>query len=190
MPELGDNAICKMARLVLELQDLDLSQGSAEGRPTLSVGTIEGGININSVPDRATIGIDIRTPPGMAHEALASSLTRHLHGRATLRRLLDAPGVSTERQHPWVQEVMNLAGPGNGGTATEALLVPYFTDASVLKAALGNVPTVILGPGEPQMAHQTDEYVHVSRVREAAEIYEALIRRWCGRAQQASNFQN
>jgi acetylornithine deacetylase/succinyl-diaminopimelate desuccinylase-like protein len=35
------------------------------------------------------------------------------------------------------------------------------------------------------MAHQTDEYVSVSRIHEAAEIYEALIRQWCGRPDDA-----
>jgi len=37
------------------------------GAPTLNVGALHGGLNINSVPDRAEIGIDIRTIPGMRH---------------------------------------------------------------------------------------------------------------------------
>ena len=57
---------------------------------------------------------------------------------------------------------------------------PYFTDASILKPAYGNVPTVILGPGEMAMAHQTDEYCTISRLHEAVAIYEEITRRWCG----------
>jgi succinyl-diaminopimelate desuccinylase len=45
--------------------------------------------------------------------------------------------------------------------------------------AYGNPPTVILGPGEPQMAHQTDEYCDMQRIEVAVEAYEQLIRRWC-----------
>jgi acetylornithine deacetylase/succinyl-diaminopimelate desuccinylase-like protein len=30
------------------------------------------------------------------------------------------------------------------------------------------------------MAHQTDEYCHVARIEEAAELYTDVIRRWCG----------
>ena len=183
MPELGDNAILKMARLVLDLEAWQ-AQPDRPGtaRPTLNVGTIEGGLNINSVPDRASIGIDMRTPPGLSHEALTTALATRIGGRASLRRLLDAPGVHTDEGHPWVREVLDLAAADEDRPSHPAL-VPYFTDASVLKPALGDVPTVILGPGEPQMAHQTDEYVHVSRIREATARYEALIRRWCGRAQ-------
>ena len=43
------------------------------GAPTLNVGTIQGGLNINSVPDRALIGIDIRTIPNKTTGKSASS---------------------------------------------------------------------------------------------------------------------
>jgi succinyl-diaminopimelate desuccinylase len=40
-------------------------------------------------------------------------------------------------------------------------------------------PVVILGPGEPGMAHQTDEYCRVDRIREAALLFTDLIDDWC-----------
>ena len=43
-PTLGEHALC--------------------GRPTLSVGTIGGGVSVNTVPDLATIEIDRRLLPG------------------------------------------------------------------------------------------------------------------------------
>jgi len=179
MPEQGDNAIHRMARVVLALQAHVPGGGaSALGRPTLNVGTIQGGLNINSVPDLASIGIDIRTLPGMRHDEVLAGLGRYLDGAAALRTLLDAPAVYTDPQHPWVHQVFEAAGSDREGAAD---IVSYFTDASVLKAALGDVPTVVLGPGEPQLAHQTDEYACVSRIERAAAIYESLIGRWCDR---------
>jgi succinyl-diaminopimelate desuccinylase len=56
---------------------------------------------------------------------------------------------------------------------------PYFTDASALVPALGNVPTVVLGPGEAEQCHRTDEFCHVERIGDAFEIYGELIRRVC-----------
>jgi len=47
----------------------------------------------------------------------------------------------------------------------------YFTDASALKPAYDDVPTVILGPGEPQMACQTNEFCRVDRLLQAVDIY-------------------
>ena len=58
--------------------------------------------------------------------------------------------------------------------------VAYFTDASALTVAFGRPPTVILGPGEPEMAHKTDEYCYVSKIEAAAEAYFEIARRWCG----------
>lgn len=60
--------------------------------------------------------------------------------------------------------------------AVEAL--PFFTDAAVLKPAFGDVPTIILGPGETHMAHQTDEFCVVERIPVAVEMYKALMEDW------------
>ena len=46
------------------------------GRPTLNVGRLEGGLNLNSVPDRAVLGIDIRTVPGQCSDGLLAELAR------------------------------------------------------------------------------------------------------------------
>ncbi|MEN9063317.1 M20/M25/M40 family metallo-hydrolase [Ponticoccus litoralis] len=50
----------------------------------------------------------------------------------------------------------------------------YFTDASVLQPAM-QVPVMILGPGQVDQPHVTDEYVRVSRLVEAVALYAALI---------------
>jgi len=36
----------------------------------MNVGTFEGGQGVNMVPDAARVGVDIRTLPGMDHQAL------------------------------------------------------------------------------------------------------------------------
>jgi succinyl-diaminopimelate desuccinylase len=181
MPELGDNAIYKMARVVRALEQYGFGEPhNFFGRATLNVGTIQGGLNVNSVPDRAAIEIDIRTLPRMDHSEVREALARHLGHAAELQPLLDAPGVLTDASHPWVGRVLRAAGAASPGAGTRPGSVAYFTDASVLKPALGDVPTVILGPGEAHMAHQTDEYALVERIDEAAALYQALMHDWCG----------
>ena len=64
------NAIFRMAKVLEALERYQreivgtLADTSLCGRPTLSVGTISGGISVNTVPDRATIEIDRRLVPG------------------------------------------------------------------------------------------------------------------------------
>jgi succinyl-diaminopimelate desuccinylase len=38
---------------------------------------------------------------------------------------------------------------------------------------------VILGPGEPMLAHQTDEWCSVERTRQSVELFTTIMRRWC-----------
>jgi succinyl-diaminopimelate desuccinylase len=42
------------------------------------------------------------------------------------------------------------------------------------------VPTVICGPGKPELAHVTDEWCSIIRMHESVEILERVCRDWCG----------
>lgn len=176
MPQHGDNAIYKIARAALALQAFDFGFPAHPqmGAPTLNVGMINGGLNVNSVPDAAELTIDIRTVAGQDHAAIRQALQAALGDAIELSTLIDLPPVYTEPSHPWVQRVLALAGSTQvPGTVT------YFTDAAALLAPLGNPPTLILGPGETHLAHQTDEYCEVSRIDQAFALYTRMILDWC-----------
>ena len=181
MPEQGVNAIYRAARAVTKLEDFDFNAKPHEllGRSTLNVGTIEGGQNLNSVPDRAAFTVDIRTLPDQDHDRIVSGLEGYLGEDSRIGRIVDVGGVHTPHTHPWIREVYALMEPVLG-ESIEPRGAPYFTDASALTPACGRPPTVILGPGEMHMAHQTDEYCPVAHIAQAAEAYEALARLWRG----------
>lgn len=180
MPERGDNAIYKIARaaLVLEQFRFETPEHVLMGVPTLNVGTVSGGLNINSVPDAAELGIDIRTVAGQDHAKLLQCLCRVLGPEIALCPRLDVDSVYTEPDDPWIRRVFALCG-ARSGVAPAHRTVSYFTDAAALRLPLGMPPVVILGPGEPGMAHQTDEYCHVDRIREAQALFADLIADWC-----------
>ncbi|MEO9101583.1 MAG: M20 family metallopeptidase [Burkholderiaceae bacterium] len=181
MPERGDNAVYKIARAALALEQFEFEEKAHAlmGAPTLNVGTVTGGININSVPDAAEIGIDIRSVAGQDHANVLRCLCRVLGDGITLAPRLDVASVYTEPQDPWMRRVFALCAARQGGAAPEHRTVSYFTDAAALRLPLGMPPIVILGPGEPEMAHQTDEYCRVDRIGEAHELFVGLIDDWC-----------
>jgi succinyl-diaminopimelate desuccinylase len=180
MPERGDNAVYKMARAALALEAFRFDTGAHPlmGAPTLNVGTAHGGLNINSVPDAAELGIDVRSVAGQDHRQLLQCLCRALGPQVRLRTLLDVGSVYTEPDDPWMQRVFALC-QARSGQAMQARTVSYFTDAAALRGPLGQPPTLILGPGEAAMAHQTNEYCRVDAIVEATALYEDLIRDWC-----------
>ncbi len=178
MPEQGENAIYKMARAVSLLEAYEFNgEHPLLGRPTLNVGTISGGENINSVPDRARIEIDIRTVAVQKSAEIFASLKRYLGKEVTLEILQAPEAVATDPADLWVQEVFEIMTPSLG-EKPEPRAATYFTDAGQLTPALGNPPTVILGPGEPTMAHKIDEFCYVSRIEEAVEAYLTIGKKW------------
>ncbi|MCP4688301.1 MAG: M20 family metallopeptidase [Desulfobacterales bacterium] len=181
MPEQGDNAIYKAARAVsvIETFDFGVSPDPVIGGPTLNVGTISGGVNVNLVPDRADIGIDIRTIPGQSHDEIIRRLKSVLGEDVQLERERGAEGVVSDPDDAWVGEVFDIMAPVLGERPTPRG-VTYFTDASALTPALGNPPTIILGPGEPSQAHKADEYCLISNIETAAEVYFQIAKKWCG----------
>mgnify|MGYP001556122305 FL=1 len=176
-PELGENAIGKAAEAVQRLMTIDFENYTHPllGRPTLNVGTIQGGININSVPDRAVAGLDIRTVPGLGHAALRAMLEDRCGDLVRFRVLADMEGFASDPQSPWIRRVFGLAAPYLSETPVPRAAA-YFTDAATLAAAFGYPPAVILGPGEPSQAHQTDEFVVTHRIEDALSIYRAILR--------------
>src|SRR5262249_26742953 len=112
MPELGINAIYKAAKAGARLEDFDFegAKHPGMGRPTLNVGTIEGGVTVNAVPDSASFGVDIRTVPGMDHAALLAKL-KGLLGDAELDVFSDLKPVWTPPEQEWMQRVFEICRP-------------------------------------------------------------------------------
>ena len=181
MPEKGINAVYKAARAISRLEsfDFNVARHGVMGGPTLNVGWVHGGQNINSVPDHAEVGVDIRTIPAQSHARIEEEIRSYLGAEATIAKLDEAVPVWTEPDVAWVRSVFD-ATANVTGEPSEVRAAPYFTDASALTPAYGGIPTVILGPGPPEMAHQTDEYAEVRRIEEAADICRRLLSSWKG----------
>ncbi len=99
MPEFGDNALYKAARSVTRLEDFDFNVMPHEllGKSTLNVGTMQGGLNLNSVPDHAEFTIDIRTLPEQDHGQILTGLEGFLGDENKVGRIVDVGGVHTPR---------------------------------------------------------------------------------------------
>lgn len=178
MPELGINAIYLATEALGKIQHFE--PGASHPlmkKPTLNVGRIHGGLNINSVPDHTEFDVDIRTAPNLQHATIRQNLTTALGDNVTISTLVDLPAVLSAQDNSWISNVYRRCQSLHAATL-EAKIMPYFTDASLLLPALNHPPCIILGPGEPGMAHQTDEYCLLSRLAEAEHLYGELIVDW------------
>ncbi|MDT8445288.1 MAG: M20 family metallopeptidase [bacterium] len=181
-PHLGENAVYKAAEKVLAVRDFqfDPVEHPLYGRPTHNVGNIKGGLNINSVPDRASFHIDIRTVPSMDHQALTNQFKQLLGPETQLREVINVEPVETDPQDPWIQDCLALLKDHQGQEPPIRGGV-YVTDASVLAKAYGKPPVLVLGPGDFAQAHKTDESCSVSLIHEAHQLYLEILKRWSQR---------
>jgi acetylornithine deacetylase/succinyl-diaminopimelate desuccinylase-like protein len=185
-PTAGVNAIYRMAAVVSGLQQFQetiLSRRpphSLVGSPSLSVGTIHGGISANTIPDSCVIEIDRRLLPDESPTGARQEIIDWLGQRVDASWLeqeppfITSPGLghdangeladvllgTVQEEHPSAQ----LAG------------VPFGTDAAYL--SLGAVPTVVFGPGSIAQAHTADEWIQIEELERAVEILTSFVRQY------------
>lgn len=176
MPHLGDNAIYKVARAISKLEcfDFGAEKDSLLGFPTVNVGMVSGGLNINSVPDSASFTIDARTTTKTDHKEFLHKLKKELGDEVAIEVLVDLPAISSDENADFVTMVYEACGIASDADGFPKSL-PYLTDGSVLQKAYAGVPTIILGPGQMEMAHQTDEFCYVDKLEKAVEIYKNIL---------------
>jgi succinyl-diaminopimelate desuccinylase len=180
MPELGDNAINKVVEWVQRLNAFEFGSVAHPllGKTTASVTTIFGGQNINSVPDFAGFTIDFRTIPDHLHSDLLRDVQMLLGSEAKIGVITNFRGFATEPDNSEIQPLLEILTKRTGRHPTLAG-APYFTDASALVPGFDNAATVVIGPGEAEQCHQTDEFCFVNRIEEAFNIYNDLIEQMC-----------
>jgi acetylornithine deacetylase ArgE len=177
-PDQGVNAIYRMGRLLSAIEDyaarLAASRADARlGTPTLSVGRIEGGTSVNTVPDFCIIEVDRRLLPGEDPLQAHRDFEQFLRGQSALG-------------FPFTCEPVWLACPALNPTGSEKIThrlataidslrgshdvraVPFGTDASTIAEA--GIPAVVFGPGDIAQAHTADEWIDLEEVEHAAEI--------------------
>ena len=184
VPDRGANAIFRMTPVLSALAQYqsELAAKAAEhplcGKPTLSVGTIRGGISVNTVPDLCTIEIDRRLlpedDPASVYREVIDYVARHVEHADYIEHLppiMQSRGLSdannaalADRLVATVREVQ--------GTAKKSG-VPFGTNAT----AFGSLfPTVVFGPGSIAQAHTADEWIELEQVERASEILYRFLR--------------
>jgi len=145
------------------------------GKSSLSVNTISGGEAMNIIPDRCTIGVDIRTLPGQDHEALRYDIERILAQLKAATPQFDAELViersaGAMETDPECEFVKRLCSAVDVDLTN---VIGYTTDAPHV-VPLG-APIVLYGPGKPKLCHQTDEYIDTADLERAADLFRNVI---------------
>ncbi|PWC19828.1 acetylornithine deacetylase [Brenneria roseae subsp. roseae] len=147
--------------------------------PTMNLGHIHGGDAANRICACCELHMDIRPLPGLTlndlNGLLADSLapvSQRWPGRLTISELHPPiPGYECPADHHLVSVVEKLL-------ATKTEVVNYCTEAPFIQELC---PTLVLGPGSIDQAHQPDEYIDTAFIKPTRELIAQVIQHFCHR---------
>ena len=187
-PHLGIDAIAKMGRVLVGIEELDRRLRANPTHPYVGSGSIhasliEGGQEYSSYPARCVLQAERRTIPGETAE-LAEQELREIISRAGE----GDSDFSAELRLPFSREPFEVAGDAEivkavrrrvtavRGTEPDLVGVSFWADSALLAAA--GIPTVLFGPlGEG--AHAEIEWVDVESLEQCVEIYADVAAELC-----------
>ncbi len=176
-PELGVNAIAKMARVITALDTTFRERLVAPefadpvlGSPTINPGICRGGTRANIVPEHCTLSVDMRVTPALAARGALTVLTAFLEEigfDGEIRPTLECRPLDVSADHPFVQRLRNQP------QAPACVGAPWFCDAAVLAEA--DIPSVAAGPGSIAQAHTADEWIALDALEEGVAFYRDFL---------------
>jgi len=187
-PAEGEDAILRLGRVLTRLEALDVTLQARRPHPLVGTGSlhasfIEGGRELSSYPDRATLQMERRTLPSEPESTALEEVRQILE---TLRRedttfrgsataMFSRPAYEVPANHPLPQALsaaLTLVGgqPRIAGAS-------FWTDAAVLGHA--DIPSILFGPGGAGL-HSTEEYVTVADIVTCRDALAELVRQWMG----------
>ncbi|MFU2315417.1 acetylornithine deacetylase [Rahnella sp. PCH160] len=183
-PSRGVNAIELMHESITHLMTLRNTlktryhhSGFVIPYPTMNFGYINGGDAPNRICACCEMHMDIRPLPGLTladingllNEAL-EPVSQRWPGRIAIEELHPPiPGYECPPDHPLVQVVEKLLG-------VETEIVNYCTEAPFIQELC---PTLVLGPGSIDQAHQPDEYIDTAFIKPTRELISQVVHHFC-----------
>jgi acetylornithine deacetylase len=184
-PSLGNNALEAMHWVMTdilafrsELQQQYNNPLFSVAVPTLNLGCIHGGDNPNRICGQCELHFDLRALPGMNNDELHAALGQRLKPLAQQLNINISLRALVKNIQPFEQspdsELVKVAEQLTGYSAEP---VAFATEAPFLQQ-LG-MQTIVMGPGSIDQAHQPNEYMALSQVQPAVDLFTRLIGKFC-----------
>ncbi|TMD82566.1 MAG: ArgE/DapE family deacylase [Chloroflexi bacterium] len=188
LPGLGVDAIVKMGKVLIGLEELDRSLRASPGHHLLRSGSlhaslIEGGQELSTYPDHCKLSIERRTIPGETRESVEREI-QHIFDRivaadpafkATVRTtLVREPFEIYEGKR--IVQLMRDKARAVLGREPAMISMGAWMDSALLTAV--GIPTVVFGPGG-EGAHAVVEWADLDQVELCAAILLGAIEEFC-----------
>ena len=187
-PDLGIDAIVKMGKVLVGLDELDRSLRSASthrllGSGSLHASLIKGGQELSSYPKQCILSVERRTIPGEMQEQVESQILSIFDQvaatdpdfKASLRTTLVRDAFEVSEDELIVKTLQRQARRLLDHEPAIFGATPWM-DAAILSAS--GIPTVVFGPGG-EGAHAVVEWSDLEQVERCSEILIAVAEEFC-----------
>lgn len=185
-PEAGYNAIAPLiayyneqAKYFAKMTQIDADLGTT----TPVVSKIDGGGQLNSVPDYAELYVKIRTIPALTNQSilkhvqqLINKINRDYQASLSLVVLGDKLPVKTDANDTFIEMLQQI---GSAGFQREVKLkgISADTDASELTKFKPDIKVGVFGPGNNSI-HKPDENVDLNQYDKFIDIYKQIVKHY------------
>ena len=188
-PKLGANAVIAAARIIAKVAELGarfeaegpFAEGFDPPHHTSGVGRIEGGSQLNIVPNRCSFEFEFRTLPGTdpmryVREVEAFALAEVLptlqatapEAAIRFEEVLAYPGMTPPPESDFTLLCRELTG------TARPMKVPFGTEGGCFDAR--GIPSLVCGPGDIRVAHKPDEWIAVEQLERCDRFLRDLVR--------------
>lgn len=131
------------------------------GETRMQVTQIDAGTQHNVVPDTCRMVVDVRTNELYTNKEVYELVAAHLASDVQPRSL-DLNSSRIDDNHPLVQRCLQMGlKPFGSPTLSDQSLMPW--------------PSLKMGPGDSARSHTADEYICLSEIRQALDVYNQLL---------------
>lgn len=185
MPEQGINAINHLNEFITEANKemntiVEKYEDEVLGRTIHNVTVIQGGNQVNSIPETASLQANIRSIPSFSNEqiidllqGIVDKLNKNPDHHLELKIDFNKKSVKSPKDSVLIQSIQKVSDkdlPLMGISAT--------TDAAEFTKSKQPFDVVVYGPGEPTLPHQVDEYVKIDNYLDMIEQYQYIAKEY------------
>lgn len=158
----GENAIYKALEDIRWFKEYRFpKESSLLGPVKMSVTVVNAGTQHNVIPDRCTFTVDVRSNECYTNQEIYEIVKQHISSEAAARSFrLSSSHIDSN--HPLVKRAIALGRtPFGSPTLSDQALMPF--------------PSLKMGPGKSSRSHTADEYILISEIEEAIQLYLSLL---------------
>ena len=161
--EEGVNAIYEALEDLIWLRDYKFRKVSPLlGATKMTVTVVEGGTQHNVIPDTLHFVIDVRTNEFYQNEYLFEFLRKKMTKCELRARSFRLHSSSIPEDHPLIRRCIEQGmQPFGSPTLSDQALMPFLSFK--------------LGPGDSGRSHSADEFIKISEIQQAIDIYVGLL---------------